>query len=174
MKGIILLKVYSVCKRWNRLTSIIFLLVSDSWGSLYSVYLRRTLSMSVLAYWYSLLLELKIINAISQSHKTDNSYAFFITPNFLLLNVTWSRERRFSVKYSFIIYILGWSVKMTFSNVLSIIPSFCCKCKKWDTYFFHLFLNNINLQRFWFTAFYCCFLCKISCRIQKWSPMLRK
>lgn len=72
----------------NRLTSMIFLLVRDSWGSLYSVYLRRTLSMSVLAYWYSLLLELKIISAISQSHSTDNSYAFFITPNFLLLKVT--------------------------------------------------------------------------------------
>lgn len=72
----------------NRLTSMIFLLVRDSWGSLYSVYLRRTLSMSVLAYWYNLLLELKIIRAISQSHSTDSSYAFFITPNFLLLKVT--------------------------------------------------------------------------------------
>jgi len=75
-------------RRINGLTSIIFLLVRDSWGSLYSVYLRRTLSMSVLAYWYSLLLELKIISAISQSHSTDNSYAFFITPNFRLLKVT--------------------------------------------------------------------------------------
>ena len=54
-------------------TSIIFLLVRDSWGSLYSVYLRRTLSMSVLAYWYSLLLLLKIIKAISQSQSTDSS-----------------------------------------------------------------------------------------------------
>jgi len=75
-------------RRINGLTSIIFLLVRDSWGSLYSVYLRRTLSMSVLAYWYSLLLELKIISAISQSHSTDSSYAFFITPNFRLLKVT--------------------------------------------------------------------------------------
>lgn len=31
-------------------TSIMFLLVKDSCGSLYSVYFRRTLSMSVLAY----------------------------------------------------------------------------------------------------------------------------
>ena len=54
-------------------TSMMFLFVRDSWGSLYSVYLRRTLSMSVLAYWYSLLLELKMIRAISQSHSTDNS-----------------------------------------------------------------------------------------------------
>lgn len=84
---------FGLWKRSDQLTSIIFLLVSDSWGSLYSVYLRRTLSMSVLAYWYSLLLELKIINAISQSHKTDNSYAFFITPNFLLLKVTWKKEK---------------------------------------------------------------------------------
>ena len=35
------------------LTSIIFLLVRDSCGSLYSVYFSSTLSMSVLAYWYS-------------------------------------------------------------------------------------------------------------------------
>lgn len=77
---------HSCC--WIWCTSIIFLLVSDSWGSLYSVYLRRTLSISVLAYWYSLLLLLKIIKAISQSHNTDSSYAFFITPNFLLLKVT--------------------------------------------------------------------------------------
>ena len=37
------------------------------------VYLRRTLSMSVLAYWKSLLLELKMITAISQSHSTLSS-----------------------------------------------------------------------------------------------------
>lgn len=78
---------HSCC--WIWCTSIMFLLVRDSCGSLYSVYLRRTLSISVLAYWYSLLLLLKIMRAISQSHNTDNSYAFFITPNFRLLNVTW-------------------------------------------------------------------------------------
>ena len=71
------------------LTSMMFLLVRDSWGSLYSVYLSSTLSMSVLAYWYNLLLEEKMISAISQSHSTDNSYAFFITPNLRLLKVTW-------------------------------------------------------------------------------------
>lgn len=70
------------------ITSIIFLLVSDSWGSLYSVYLSNTLSISVLAYWYNLLELLNMIKAISQSHKTLSSYAFFITPNFLLLKVT--------------------------------------------------------------------------------------
>ena len=48
-----------------------------------------TLSMSVLAYWYNLLLLEKMMRAISQSHRMDNSYAFFITPNFRLLNVTW-------------------------------------------------------------------------------------
>ena len=36
---------------WHKqLTSIIFLLVNDSCGSLYSVYLSKTLSISVLAY----------------------------------------------------------------------------------------------------------------------------
>lgn len=75
-------------KKVNYFTSIMFLLVNDSCGSLYSVYLSKTLSISVLAYWYSLLLLENIINAISQSHNTDSSYAFFITPNFLLLNVT--------------------------------------------------------------------------------------
>lgn len=70
------------------LTSIMFLFVSDSCGSLYSVYLSSTLSMSVLAYWYNLLLLEKMISAISQSHSTDSSYAFFITPNFRLLKVT--------------------------------------------------------------------------------------
>jgi hypothetical protein len=48
--------------------------------------------MSVLAYWNSLLLELKIIRAISQSHRMLNSYAFFIRPNFLLVNVTWQEK----------------------------------------------------------------------------------
>lgn len=83
----------------SQLTSIIFLFVRDSWGSLYSVYLRRTLSISVLAYWYNLLLELNIIRAISQSHNTDNSYAFFMTPNFLLLNVTYIFELRKFIKH---------------------------------------------------------------------------
>lgn len=72
----------------GRRTSIMFLFVSDSCGSLYSVYFSRTLSMSVLAYWYSLLVLLKMIKAISQSHSTDSSYAFFMTPNLRLLNVT--------------------------------------------------------------------------------------
>ena len=56
--------------------------------SLYSVYLSRTLSMSELAYWYSLLLLVKMIRAISQSHNTDSSYAFFIRPNLRFVNVT--------------------------------------------------------------------------------------
>ena len=69
------------------------LLVRLSWGSLYSVYLRSTLSMSVLAYWNSLLDPLKMMRAISQSHSTDSSYAFFIRPNLRLVNVT-CRHRR--------------------------------------------------------------------------------
>lgn len=81
-------------KNQLQLTSMIFLLVRLSCGSLYSVYFNSTLSISVLAYWYNLLLLENIINAISQSHSTDNSYAFFITPNLRLLKVTWK-----SIKY---------------------------------------------------------------------------
>ena len=50
--------------------------------------------MSVLAYWNNLLVLLKMMRAISQSHRTLSSYAFFIRPNFRLVNVTWrGRER---------------------------------------------------------------------------------
>ena len=56
---------------------------------LFTIVAIITLSMSVLAYWYNLLLLEKMMRAISQSHRMDNSYAFFITPNFRLLNVTW-------------------------------------------------------------------------------------
>jgi len=44
--------------------------------------------MSVEAYWNSLLLELKMMTAISQSQRTLSSYAFFISPNLRLVNVT--------------------------------------------------------------------------------------
>ena len=64
------------------------LLVRDSCGSLYSVYLSNTLSMSVEAYWNSLFELLKMMRAISQSHSTDSSYAFFIKPNLRFVNVT--------------------------------------------------------------------------------------
>jgi len=53
--------------------STISLFVLLSWGSLYSVYLSNTLSISVDAYWNNLLELLKIIKAISQSHKTLSS-----------------------------------------------------------------------------------------------------
>ena len=66
-------------------------LVRLSCGSLYSVYLSSTLSMSVLAYWNSLLEWLKMMSAISQSQSTLSSYAFFISPNFRLVNVTCRR-----------------------------------------------------------------------------------
>lgn len=69
-------------------TSMMSALVRLSCGSLYSVYLSSTLSMSVLAYWNSLLEWLKMMSAISQSHNTLNSYAFFMSPNFRLVNVT--------------------------------------------------------------------------------------
>lgn len=35
-----------------------------------------------------------MIRAISQSHSTESSYAFFMTPNLRLLNVTYSRLER--------------------------------------------------------------------------------
>ena len=73
---------------WLMHTSTMSELVLLSCGSLYSVYFRRILSMSVLAYWNNLLPELKIISAISQSHKILSSYAFFINPNLRLVNVT--------------------------------------------------------------------------------------
>ena len=53
--------------------STMSLLVRLSWGSLYSVYLSSTLSMSVLAYWNNLLVLLKMIRAISQSQRTLSS-----------------------------------------------------------------------------------------------------
>lgn len=74
-------------------TSTISVFVLLSCGSLYSVYLRRILSMSVLAYWNSLLPELKIIKAISQSQRILSSYAFFINPNLRLVKVTWERKK---------------------------------------------------------------------------------
>ena len=39
--------------------------------------------------WCSLLLELNMIRAISHSHSTLSSYAFFIKPNLRFVNVTW-------------------------------------------------------------------------------------
>ena len=65
------------------------LLVRLSCGSLYSVYLSRTRSMSVLAYWNSLLELVNRISAISTSHSTLSSYAFFIRPNLRFVNVTY-------------------------------------------------------------------------------------
>lgn len=76
------------------LTSTMSEFVRLSCGSLYSVYLSSTLSMSVLAYWNSLLVLLKMISAISQSQSTLSSYAFFINPNFLFVNVTWKKKNR--------------------------------------------------------------------------------
>ena len=142
-------------KGLNWLTSIIFLFVSDSWGSLYSVYLRRTLSMSVLAYWYSLLLELKIINAISQSHNTDNSYAFFITPNFLLLKVTWEEKRKKSLRFS---------KRQNYSNFInfhSFIYSFLLHAKKIIKYPNHKY-GWYNLKNFGdsYTFFLCNYIRK--------------
>jgi hypothetical protein len=56
-----------------------------------SVYFIKILSISVLAYCTNLLLELKIISAISQSQSTLNSYAFFISPYLRFKKVTYER-----------------------------------------------------------------------------------
>ncbi len=47
--------------------------------------------MSVLLYWNSLELELKMTSAMSQSHSTLSSIAFFISPFLRLVNVTCTR-----------------------------------------------------------------------------------
>lgn len=47
--------------------------------------------MSVLEYWNSLELELKMTRAMSQPHRTLNSMAFFIKPFFLFVKVTCMR-----------------------------------------------------------------------------------
>ena len=51
-------------------------------------YLVRMASMSLLEYWNSLLFELKMTSAMSQSHRTLSSIAFFIRPFFRFVNVT--------------------------------------------------------------------------------------
>ena len=74
------------------LTSMMSELFLFSCGSQCSVYLRSIRPMSELAYWNSLSAWLKIMSAISQSHNTLSSYAFFIKPNFRLVNVTCRRQ----------------------------------------------------------------------------------
>lgn len=61
--------------------------VRGLWGSLYSVYLSRHLSISLLAYWNNLLLEENIMSAISQSQRIESSIAFFMSPFFLFVKV---------------------------------------------------------------------------------------
>ena len=60
-----------------------------SCGSLNSVNLSSTLSMSVLEYWNSLFCALNTMRATSQSHNTLSSMAFFIKPFLRLVKVTW-------------------------------------------------------------------------------------
>ena len=56
------------------------------------LYFSKTLSISpsfaLEEYWNALLFELTMTKAMSQSHKTDNSIAFFIKPFFRFVNVT--------------------------------------------------------------------------------------
>lgn len=53
------------------------------------MYRRSILSISVDEYWNNLLLELKMMRAISQSHKMDNSIAFLMSPFLRFVNVAW-------------------------------------------------------------------------------------
>lgn len=74
----------------GNLTSWLFL---TSWGWLHSLEYRcRIASISVLEYWNSLELELKMTRAMSQPHRTLSSMAFFIRPFFLLVKVTCTRH----------------------------------------------------------------------------------
>ena len=75
-------------------TSMMSLLVRLSCGSLCSVYLSKTRSISVLAYWNNLLELLNMISAISQSQRTLSSYAFFISPNLRFVNVTCMNNKK--------------------------------------------------------------------------------
>ena len=104
------------------LTSMMSLFVWLTTVSLYSVYLSRTLSISELAYWYSLLLLVKMINAISQSHSTLNSYAFFIRPNFLFVNVTFKIKQNvtFKIKQNVTFKIKQKNYSYTYSYVLTL------------------------------------------------------
>lgn len=71
----------------SKLTSSMSALVLLSSGSLKSVYRMRIEFMLELAYWYSLLLLVIMITAISTSHRMLSSYAFFRRPALRLLNV---------------------------------------------------------------------------------------
>ena len=111
------------------LTSMMSLFVWLTTVSLYSVYLSRTLSISELAYWYSLLLLVKMINAISQSHSTLNSYAFFIRPNFLFVNVTFKikqnvtfkiKQKNYSYTYSYVLTLDTVRMEYSFCGFLII------------------------------------------------------
>lgn len=73
--------------------------------------------MSVLAYWYSLLLLENMISAISQSQSTESSYAFFITPNFLLLKVTCNKGFG-TESVPFAGDVLGWLLPACYAHRL--------------------------------------------------------
>lgn len=61
--------------------------------------------MSVLAYWNSLFVLLNIIKAISQSHSTLSSYAFFIRPNFRFVNVTYGEGGEKKADYEWVVLL---------------------------------------------------------------------
>ena len=64
-------------------------LLRTSWGWLHILeYFCRMASMSVLEYWNSLELELKMTSAMSQPQRTLSSIAFFISPFLRFVNVT--------------------------------------------------------------------------------------
>ena len=64
-------------------------LLRTSWGWLHILeYFWSMASMSVLEYWKSLELELKMTSAMSQPHRTLSSIAFFINPFLRFVKVT--------------------------------------------------------------------------------------
>ena len=101
----------SIC--WSICTSFIFLSIFYlSVSILLSIYLScLTLSISVLAYWYSLLLLENIMRAISQSQSTESSYAFFITPNLRLLKVTYKQIDNSCSVYNWQFLLTIWLIK---------------------------------------------------------------
>lgn len=75
----------------EKLTSSISALVLLSSGSLKSVYRMRIEFILELAYWYSLLLLVIMITAISTSQRILSSYAFLRRPALRLLNVIFKK-----------------------------------------------------------------------------------
>lgn len=138
--------VFSIWVHFTDSTSSMSELVRLSCGSLYSVYLSSTLSMSVLAYWNRRLVLLKMMRAISQSHSTLSSYAFFIRPNFRLVKVTLAttsrRQLQTTVRVSNIGAVHG-KINMVINDQRSTLVVFALK-NDWRVCF-NSVMNNLSI-----------------------------